>query len=172
MPAARWSPICVGGHGLVAVFFAMFEDCVDRAVVLDRTRQENFDRILLAAAEAAPWTKGRIEYIEAKLHRAPDMIPDDAGLVAVHACGVKTDRVLDLAVANNMPVAVMPCCHPVAQSKAPAAVKKALAHMAVDVDRTYRMEAAGFHVKWSEIPERVTRMNRVVLARPRAAAQS
>lgn len=156
-----------GGHGLVAVLFVMFERCVERAVVLDRTRQGNFDRILKAAGVAAPWTTGRIEYLEAKLVIAPERIPKDAGLVSVHACGARTDRVLELAVANHVPVAVMPCCHPVAASKAPPALKKALAHLAVDVDRTYQLEAAGFHVHWSEVSERITRMNRVILARPR-----
>lgn len=159
-----------GGHGLVAVLFAIFERDVERALVLDRSRPDSFDRIVQAAEEAAPWTAGRIEYIEAKLKTAPTSIPPDAGLVAVHACGAKTDRVLELAVANNMPVAVMPCCHPVGTSKAPPALKIALAHMAVDIDRTYQLEASGFHVHWTSVSERITRMNRVILARPRSAA--
>lgn len=158
-----------GGHGLVAVLFAMFERDVERACVLDRSRPKSFDRILLAAEEAAPWIAGRIQYIEASLNTAARNIPKDAGLVSVHACGAKTDRVLELAVANHMPVAVMPCCHPVAASKAPPALKLALAHMAVDIDRTYQLEASGFHVHWSNVSERITRMNRVILARPRAA---
>ena len=161
-----------GGHGLVAVLFVMFERCVERALVLDRTRQGNFDRILKAAEQAAPWTSGRIDYLETKLHTASERVPKHAGLVAVHACGARTDRVLELAVANRTPVAVMPCCHPVATSKAPPALKKALAHLAVDVDRTYQLEAAGFHVRWSQVSERITRMNRVILARPRAQTHS
>ena len=156
-----------GGHGLVAVLFAMFERDVERALVLDRSRPASFDRILLAAEEAAPWTAGRIDYIEAKLNTADENIPCDAGLVAVHACGSKTDRVLELAIANQRPVAVMPCCHPVASSKAPPALKKSLAHLAVDVDRTYQLEAANFHVHWTSVSDRITRMNRVILAKPR-----
>tara|TARA_R110002072_G_scaffold25443_5_gene85049 strand:+ start:1508 stop:2245 length:738 start_codon:yes stop_codon:yes gene_type:complete len=159
-----------GGHGLVAVLFAVFEREVERVIVLDRSRPASFDHIVAAAEEAAPWTAGRIEYIQAKLNSAANNIPKGAGLVAVHACGAKTDRVLELAVANRTPVAVMPCCHPVATSKAPAALKKALAHLAVDVDRTYQLEAANFHVHWTSVSDRITRMNRVILARPRSAA--
>ncbi|MFK7739363.1 MAG: methyltransferase [Planctomycetota bacterium] len=159
-----------GGHGLVAVLFAVFEPSVERVIVLDRSRPASFDRIVQAAEEAAPWIAGRVEYLEAKLKTAPKSIPRDAGLVAVHACGVKTDRVLELAIANQMPVAVMPCCHPVSASKAPPALKKALAHMAVDVDRTYQLEAAGFHVRWTSVSDKITRMNRVILARPRSRA--
>lgn len=166
--AAVVADLC-GGHGLVAVLFVMFERVVERALVLDRKRPGSFDRILAAAAEAAPWTEGRIEYHEARLENAAALVPPDAGLVAIHACGQRTDHVLALAVDNRMPVAVLPCCHPVAASPAPPAVKQALGHLAVDVDRTYRLEAAGYHVRWSSISARITRMNRVLLARPRTA---
>ena len=161
-----------GGHGLVAVLFVMFERDVEHAVVLDRARPDSFDRILRAAEQAAPWTAGRIEYAQSNLRNASQRIPPEAGLVSVHACGVRTDQVLELAIANQVPVAVMPCCHPVGTSRAPFAVKQALQHMAVDVDRTYQMEAAGFHVRWSSVSERITRMNRVILARPRGPAIS
>ncbi|MCA8973257.1 MAG: hypothetical protein KDC98_00980 [Planctomycetes bacterium] len=156
-----------GGHGLVAVLFAMFERGVERAIVLDQNRPDSFDRILAAAAAVAPWTAGRVEFTRARLRKAPTLIPPEAGLVAIHACGKKTDRVLELAVANRTPVAVMPCCHPLGISPIPPALKKALGTVAVDVDRTYRLEAAGFHVRWSEVSDRITRMNRVILAHPR-----
>ncbi len=157
-----------GGHGLVAALFVMFEPTVDRALVLDRRRPGSFDRILAAAAATAPWTAGRIDYVEAQLRNASKRIPPTAGLVAVHACGEKSDRVIDLAIATRMPVALMPCCHPVGTSAAPPALKQALGALAVDVDRTYRLEAAGFHVRWSSVSPEITRMNRVILARPRA----
>jgi len=161
-----------GGHGLVAVLFVMFERDVERALVLDRARPDSFDRILLAAEQAAPWTKGRIDYLQGNLRNASKLLPPEAGLVSVHACGVRTDRVLELAIANHAPVAVMPCCHPVGTSRAPLAMKQALQHMAVDVHRTYQLEAAGFHVRWSSVSARITRMNRVILARPRQTASS
>lgn len=157
-----------GGHGLVAALFAIFEPEVLRALVLDRRRPDSFDRVVAAAAVTAPWTAGRIEYVEAQLRNASARLPPTAGLVAVHACGQKSDRVLDLAIATRMPVAVMPCCHPVGTSPAPPALKRALGAVAVDVDRTYRLEAAGFHVRWSAVSPAITRMNRVLLARPRA----
>ncbi len=154
-----------GGHGLVAVLFVMFERMVERAVVLDHRRPGSFDRVLAAAAEVAPWTAGKIEYVAARLRQAPRCIPAEAGLVAVHACGLKTDHVLDLAIGNRAPVAVMPCCHPIGKSPAPAAIKQALGPLAVDIDRTYRLTAAGYHVRWSSVAEQITRMNRVMLAR-------
>lgn len=156
-----------GGHGLVAALFAVFEHDVERAIVLDRSQPDSFARIVAAAEEVAPWSAGRIEFVQTGLARAREHLPADAGLVAVHACGHRTDMVLDLATENRTPVAVMPCCHPVGASKAPAALKNSLGHLAVDIDRTYRLEAQDFHVHWTSVSERITRMNRVILARPR-----
>lgn len=158
-----------GGHGLVAALFAVFERRVDRVVVLDRKRPPSFDRVVAAAAEYAPWTAGRIDYVEAQLRAAQEQIPQDASLVAVHACGKRSDVVLELALARRAPLALMPCCHPVALSPAPEAIKRELGAVAVDIHRTYTLENQGFHVRWSQISERITRMNRVLLARPRAA---
>lgn len=155
-----------GGHGLVAVLFAVFQRTVELAIVLDPKRTDSFDRILAAAAEVAPWSVGRVQYARARIKHAPEQVPREAGLVAVHACGQKTDRVLDLAIAHRAPVAVMPCCHPLRTSPAPFALKQALGHVAVDIDRTYRLEAADFKVRWSGVSERITRMHRVLLAEP------
>ena len=41
------------------------------------------------------------------------------------------------------------------------------APLAFDVDRTYRLERAGYHVRWDAIPEAITPMNRLLVAWPR-----
>ena len=47
---------------------------------------------------------------------------------------------------------------------APRALRAALgAVLTTDIDRTYRMEQAGYEVDWSEIPASITPMNRVLL---------
>ncbi|MCR9243895.1 MAG: hypothetical protein NXI31_02610 [bacterium] len=164
--AGEVADLC-GGHGLVGALFAVFEPSVERVIVLDRSRPASFDLVCAAAEEVAPRVRGRIEYAEVTIRNAARRVAPTAGLVAVHACGAKTDAALDLALANGQPVACMPCCHPVSRSTAPAAVKREFAHDAVDIHRTYRLEAAGYHVRWSAISERITRKNRVILARPR-----
>jgi hypothetical protein len=38
--------------------------------------------------------------------------------------------------------------------------------LAVDIDRTYGLEAQGYAVRWTAIPRAVTVMNRILIARP------
>ena len=57
---------------------------------------------------------------------------------------------------------------PETTTRPPPAVTRGLgADLAFDVDRTYRMENAGYTVRWDAIPEVVTPMNRVLVGRPR-----
>ena len=61
----------------------------------------------------------------------------------------------------------MPCCRANALSGAPEGLRQALGEdVAYDVHRTYRMENAGYRVRWREIPEAITPMNRVLIAVP------
>ena len=38
--------------------------------------------------------------------------------------------------------------------------------LAYDVDRTYKLIRAGYHVEWSAIPCAITPMNRILIATP------
>ena len=155
------------GHGLTGLLFVVFCRGVDRVVLLDRRRTESFDNVHAAVLAAAPWVEGRVDYLELPLSRAKDHLPPGAALVGVHACGARTDRCIDLAIERRATLAVMPCCYHRTASRAPAALRRALgARLATDVDRTYRLRAAGFEVEWSEVPATITEMNRILIATP------
>ena len=95
-------------------------------------------------------------------------LPSGAGVVAVHACGLVTDIALAASFRAGGPVAVMPCCHTSARRHGIAGLRDAIGtRLAVDVDRTYRMEAAGLRVEWTAIPARITPMNRIMIGLPR-----
>ena len=152
------------GHGLVGLLFAAFERCVQQVVLLDQRQPECFEQVLEAVVEVAPWTADKVRYIETPLQDAGRHIPSGAGVVAVHACGVRTDRCLELAATKDCAVAVMPCCYAQTARKAPRALRSALgAILTTDIDRTYRMEQSGYEVDWSEIPSSITPMNRVLI---------
>ncbi len=77
--------------------------------------------------------------------------------------GRLTDRCLDCAVEVAGAVALMPCCYPDRGCQAPTALQLSLgSRLAFDIDRTYRLEAAGYRVRWDAIPEEITPMNRVL----------
>jgi hypothetical protein len=156
------------GHGLAGVLYALLEREVEQVVLVDVRVPDSHARILAAAATIGDWVAPKVRYVRARLQRTDDAVPAGAAVIAVHACGARTDRSLEIAIARGGPVGLMPCCHPFRTHAAPLSLKNALgARDAIDVDRTYRLEGAGYRVKWTDISPRVTALNRVISAVPR-----
>lgn len=156
------------GHGLTGLLFAAYDQGVEEVVLLDRKRPPSFDAVLEAVAEVAPWVPLRVRFVQQKVQRAE--LPEGASILGLHACGSRTDACLEAAMRGGGAVAVMPCCY-VDDAPGPVAVARALGPaLAWDVDRTYRLEAAGYRVRWTAIPAAITPMNRVLLGRPAETA--
>jgi hypothetical protein len=153
------------GHGLVGLLFAVFEPSVETVLLLDRERPASADAVLDAARSVASWAVPKVHWREESLESCE--LPTGSGVIAVHACGLRTDSALDIALAAGGPFAALPCCRPHRMHPAPTTLKKALgADLAIDVHRTYRLEDAGYLTRWQEISETITPMNRVLSARP------
>jgi len=166
MRARVMADLCCG-HGLVGVFFALLERSVERVLLIDRRKPASHDAVVEAATEVGPWVADKVEYVEGALKQAAELIPSSASLVAVHACGARTDRCLDLAILHRAPIAVMPCCYRHTADRTPPALREALgAPMATDIDRTYRLRDAGFQVSWTDIPSSITAHHRILVALP------
>ena len=164
MLAPNMADLCCG-HGLTGILFAAFERRVKRVVLLDRREPDCAARLLCAVSEVAPWTAGKIERLNASLPCCPDLLPTNASVLAVHACGARTDRCIDTAIALASPIAVMPCCYRHTARMAPRALWRALgAELATDVHRTYRLTEAGYEVGWSAIPVAISPKNRILVA--------
>lgn len=156
------------GHGLVGLLFAI-EPTVKRVMLLDHARPEAHDAVLDAVASVFPEVRDKVRYIEAEVEDAAEHLEPGCGIVAVHACGVRTDRSIDAAVAVGAErFAAMPCCYAQTGKTAPQALRKALGHETMtDVHRTYRLHEAGYDVDWGAIPSAITPMNRILIARRR-----
>ncbi len=154
------------GHGLVGVLFAMFEKKVERVTLIDKIRPPSFDAVLRAANDVAPWVADKIQYVVSPLSEADAHIEQGSSILGVHACGERTDRCIELAIQTGGATALLPCCRNHGY-RLPPSLKQALgAEIAIDVDRTYRLHAAGFHVRWEQIPASITPMNRVIVGIP------
>jgi hypothetical protein len=166
--AAQMADLCCG-HGLTGVLFAAFERRVERVLLVDRRRTASFDTVLEAVASEAPWVRDKVEYLERSVERIAEVLPQGTSVLAVHACGVRTDRCIDAGLATGGRMALMPCCYYRTASDAPRALREALGRRdATDVHRTYRLEAAGYKVDWSSVPAEITAMHRILVAVPRA----
>ena len=112
---------------------------LDRADVVLSTALHEFQglAVMEAVAAVAPWAVDKINYLEMRIQRAGEHLQDGDAIVAVHACGVRTDRCIDLALTLRSPMALLPCCYSQTAATAPRALRKALgADLATDVHRT------------------------------------
>ncbi len=151
------------GHGLTGLVFAAFERRVETVLLVDRRRPPSFDTVCDAVASVAPWVRDKIEYREQSLEGMT--LPPGTSVVAVHACGVRTDRCIDIGMASGGPMALMPCCYYRTANNGPKAIRTALgARDATDIHRTYRLTKAGYRVDWSSVPAEITDMNRILVA--------
>lgn len=155
------------GHGLVGILFAMFQRDVEHVCLLDRVRPKSFDIVLEAARAVAPWTEAKIRYVKAPLSQTLVHVEPGTAILGVHACGTRTDQCIEHAIALNSTVALLPCCRRHRLHPSPECLKNVLgADIAIDVDRTYRLHAAGYHVRWDHISPQITEMNRVLIGKP------
>jgi len=153
------------GHGLTGLLFATFEREVQTVTLLDHARPESYDVVLDAIASVAPWVPGKVRFLERRVQGCAAVLEPGTRVIAVHACGARTDRVLDVAIALGTDAAVMPCCYAHTADDAPRALRDALGPaVATDIHRTYRLEAAGYRVDWTAIPSVITDMHRVLIA--------
>lgn len=157
------------GHGLTGLILAAIERRVERVTLLDRAKPPKADLVVEAVCEAAPWVREKLRWVEARVEDAEEHLAPGTSVVAVHACGVRTDRAIDAALALGGPAALIPCCYKQTARAAPRSLRDALGpELATDVARTYRLEEAGFRTAWAAIPAAITPMNRILIARPRA----
>lgn len=152
------------GHGLVGILFAMFQRDVEHVCLLDKVRPTSFDAVLDAAQAVAPWTKAKIRYVEAPLEQTLCHVEAGTAILGVHACGARTDKCIAHAISLRSTIALLPCCRQHRLHPSPECLKNVLgADLAIDIDRTYRLHAAGYRVRWDQISPLITEMNRVLI---------
>jgi hypothetical protein len=152
------------GHGFTGLLFAVFEKSCEKVLLCDhRPQSENNLAIMKAVCEVCDWVKDKVVYHQlsmeelAPLDNPHAIIPKNASLVAIHACGPATDDCLDLAMRLRLPIAVMPCCYRKLPQTSPPVFMEVFGRGAsIDVDRTYRLHMANFAVVWSAIPICIT----------------
>jgi len=162
----RGGPIIdlAAGHGLLAWLLLVLDDSSPSALCVDVRRPRSAERLERSMLSAWPRLAGRVTYSETSLDDV--QAPDDAVLGCVHGCGDLTDRVLEMAIARGLRVAVLPCCQSASACDPGDLLGWLPIDLAVDATRVAVLRQAGFKVWTSKLPPEVTPKNRLLLARP------
>jgi hypothetical protein len=155
------------GHGLLAHMMLILDDSSTDALVVDTSLPASSAKLHQALVAIWPRLDGRIAFVASSLEHI-EIAAGDV-VVASHACGAFTDRVLERSVAAGARVAVLPCCHDLAGGLA-AEGAGALAGW-VDgavaiVVRAMRLQQRGYRVWTQTIPADITPKNRLLLGAP------
>jgi hypothetical protein len=152
------------GHGLIAMIMLVLDDTSESALAVDTDLPMSATRLLTAIEAAWPRLRGRVELCRCSLDRVELKATDV--VVSAHACGLLTDRVLDLAIAARASVAVLPCCHSEGKCDLGGLGGWLDAALSIDVTRAARLRAHGYRVHTQRIPEAITPKNRLLLGVP------
>lgn len=154
-----------GGHGLLAHLLLLLDDSSPAAVIVDEALPPSSARLHEALVDAWPRLRGRVTFHAVPM--ADFRVASGDLVVASHACGALTDRVLDAAIAAGAPVAVLPCCHDRDTCDAGDLTGWMDFALAVDAVRATRLAQAGYRVRTQTIPAAITPKNRLLVGVPR-----
>jgi hypothetical protein len=152
------------GHGLGAWVMLILDDSSPSAIAADAHLPPSAASIAGAMTRAWPRLVGRVAVEQTSI--------DDVALgegdvvVATHACGALTDRVIDRVLAARARVALLPCCHDEETCDAGGLRGWLDLETAVDATRAARLRANDYAVQTQRIPRAITAKNRLLLAEP------
>jgi pimeloyl-ACP methyl ester carboxylesterase len=155
-----------GGHGLLAQIMLVLDDTSPSAVVVDKALPTSRRRVQESLERVWPRLAGRVAFVQGQLD-AVEILPTDI-VVASHACGELTDRVLERAVSARARVAVLPCCHHLSTFDAPELSGWIDGAVAIDIVRALRLKDQGYRIRTQTIPSTITPQNRLLVGEPQA----
>jgi hypothetical protein len=152
------------GHGLLAAILMLMDGTTPWALCVDLDEPPSHRKVLAHLVERWPLLAGRVRFLSGRLEEV--VVPPEALIASVHACGTLTDRVLDHAIAARCRVAVLPCCHDLRACDTGTLEAWMPGPVAVDATRVARLRAAGFAVRCATIPDDITPQNRLIMGTP------
>ena len=179
------------GHGLLAWILVLLArsneiPVLRTAVAVDINRPKSADALALAITDRWPSLRDSVHYVEGSI----DVVIAEDGastlLVAAHACGSLSDRVLMAAITSRNSVAIMPCCHSLRKqsrtlsslalaSGLPSPSIESISSLAVAVGQSISIDqfridalaALGYDISEDSIEAEITAFNRIIMGKTR-----
>jgi len=177
------------GHGLLAWILVLLARSSEipilrTAVAVDINRPKSADALAAAITDRWPNLTDAVHYVEGSIDAVIAGDGPSTLLVAAHACGSLSDRVLMAAIKSQSPVAIMPCCHSLRKQghsltslalasglpshsidsiiSSAAAVGQATS---IDQFRIAALTALGYHISEDSIQPEITAFNRIIMGK-------
>ena len=151
-----------GAHGLPAHAMLLLDGSSPAALVVDPNIPLSAATLHAAIVDVWPRLAGRITFLDDTVDGI--VLTDTDVVVASHACGSLTDRILARAVEAGARLAVLPCCHD-EQTCDPGPLAGWMdVSLAIDAVRAHRLAQHGYCVWTQTIPREITPKNRLLLA--------
>ena len=152
------------GHGLLSAILLIMDNSSPSATLVDIRKPQSYEKLMFVLMKKWPKLKGRLDY---KVMPLEEISGNENTLaVSVHACGILTDKVLDLAISARCRVAVVPCCHDLKQCDLGGLANWMDGPLAVDATRLARLKSENFKVAALNIPKEITPKNHLLLGWP------
>jgi len=166
------------GHGLlgwILVLLARLDvNPIPRtAVAVDIIRPKSADVLAKAFKQNWPDFAEAVHYVEGSIDAVRAGDGPRTLLVAVHACGSLSDRVLIAAIASGSPVAIMPCCHSLRNQVQTLSVLETLSGRSVEsgaghpesIDQFRKdvLSSLGYAVSEESIQPEITAFHRIII---------
>ena len=169
------------GHGLTGILFAACnppsKDKTVKTILVDQTEPPSHRILSKFIGQVCPWIYDCVEFQSMTLEEFGSTMEENKDenedvaqiVIATHACGSLTDKVLELAVQfESCGIATMPCCYTGTDKGTPFGIKRALGvSWAADIRRCFYLNEHGYHSDFSNIPCEITPMNRIIVAEGR-----
>lgn len=154
-----------GGHGLLGQIMLLLDDSSPGAIVVDPALPPSSAAVHAELSKVWPRLSGRVTFLASPLQDIP--LESSDVVVASHACGALTDRVIERAASARARLAVLPCCHDLETCDAGGLTGWLDGALAVDVVRATSLAQSGYRVWTQQIPREITPQNRLLLAETR-----
>lgn len=157
--------IC-GGHGFVGILLSLFSKAIISANIIDQKRPLSFDRIVNCVEQISPDAVKQVHFIQEDYQLVN--FKKNSLLIGIHACGIRTDWLMDLAFKNKCGIAILPCCYK--KECLPEPMKKLSSvyelKELIDIHRITRALNNGYSINTKSISAKVTPMNRMFIFLP------
>ena len=148
-------------------------------ILVDQTEPPSHKILRNLIGEVCPWLNNNdsvkfetmsLEEFGKEYARTDSNNGEARAVIATHACGNLTDKVLELAVdLGACGIAAMPCCYTGTDKGTPYGIKRALGvSWAADIRRSFYLNENKYHSDFSSIPTEITPMNRIIIGEDRS----